>query len=83
MGYRPVLPRPGVLEDAATTSLQHLRRGVRRPPCDEAVRSLPAGASTRYATSAAYHAQVSYHLPVLINLCYKYSDANNLMFHLC
>jgi hypothetical protein len=52
----PVLLRPGVLDDAATTGLRHLRRGVRRPPCDEAVRPLPGGASTRCATSATYRA---------------------------
>jgi hypothetical protein len=61
-----VLPRPGVLDDVAMTGLRHLRRGVRRPPGDEAVRPLPGGASTRCATSAAYSAQVSYHLPVII-----------------
>jgi hypothetical protein len=79
----PVLPRPGVLDDEAMASLRRLRRGVRRPPSDEAVRPLPGGASTRCATSAAYNAQVSYHLPVLIILHYKYSVANNFMFHLC
>jgi hypothetical protein len=26
---------------------------------------------------------VSYYLPVLIIFCYKYSVANNFMFHLC
>jgi hypothetical protein len=78
-----VLPRPGVLDDAVTTGLQRLRRGVRRPPGDEAVRPLPGGASTRCATSAAYSAQVSYHLPVIIIFRYKYSVANNFMFCLC
>jgi hypothetical protein len=52
-----------------------LRRGVRRPPGDEAVRPLPG-----CATSAAYSAQVSYHLLVLITFRYKYSVANNLCF---
>jgi hypothetical protein len=54
------------LDDATMTSLRRLRRGVRRPPGDEAVRPLPGGASTRCVTSAAYNAQVSYHLPVII-----------------
>jgi hypothetical protein len=67
----PVLPRPGVLDDAATIGLRRLRRGVRRPPGDEAVRPLPRVASTRCATSAAYNAQVSYHLPVIIIFHYK------------
>jgi hypothetical protein len=67
----PVLPRPGVLDDMAMTGLRRLRRGVRRPPGDEAVRPLPRGASTRCATFAAYSAQVSYHLPVVIIFCYK------------
>jgi hypothetical protein len=76
----PVLPRPGLLDDAMT-GLRHLRRGVRRPPGDEAVRPLPGCASTRCATSAAYRAQVSYHLTVLSIFRYKYSVANNFMFH--
>ena len=66
-----VLLRPGILDDAATIGLRRLRRGVRRPPGDEAVRPLPGGASTRCATSAAYSAQVSYHLPVIIIFRYK------------
>jgi hypothetical protein len=33
--------------------------------------------------SAAYSAQVSYHLSVLIIFRYKYSVSNNFMFHLC
>jgi hypothetical protein len=49
----PVLPRLGLLADAATTGLRRLRRGVRRPPGDEAVRPLPGYSSTRCATSAA------------------------------
>jgi hypothetical protein len=49
----PVLPRSGLLADVATTGLQHLRRGVRRPPGDEAVRPLPGYSSTRCATFAA------------------------------
>jgi hypothetical protein len=81
--FVPVLPRPGVLDDVATTGLRRLRRGVRRPLCDEAVRPLPGGTSTRCTTSAAYHAQVSYHLPVLIIFLYKYSVANNFTFHIC
>jgi hypothetical protein len=67
----PVLPRPGVLDDEKMTGLRRLRRGVRRPPGDEAVRLLLGGASTCCATSAAYSAQVSYHLPVLIIFRYK------------
>jgi hypothetical protein len=39
-------------------------------------------ASTRCVTSAAYDAHVSYHLLVII-FSYKYSVANNFMFHLC
>jgi hypothetical protein len=77
----PVLPRPGVLDDAATTGLRHLRQGVRYPPGDEAVRPLPGCTSTRCATSAAYRAQVSYHLTVLSIFRYKYLVANNFMFH--
>jgi hypothetical protein len=65
------------------TGLRRLHRGVCRPPGDEAVRPLPGGTSTRCATSAAYSAQVSYHLPVIIIFHYKYSVANNFMFHLC
>jgi hypothetical protein len=80
-GLVPVLPRPCLLDDAATTGLQHLRRGVRRPPGDEAVRPLPGCASTRCATSAAYRARVSYHLTILSIFRYKYSAANNFMFH--
>jgi hypothetical protein len=79
----PVLPRPGVLDDEVTTSLRRLRRGVRCPPGDEAVRPLRGGASTRCATSAAYNAHVSYHFSVIIIFRYKYSVANNFMFHLC
>jgi hypothetical protein len=79
----PVLPRSGVLDDEATSGLRHLRRGVCRPPSDEAVRPLPGCASTHYATSAAYNAHVSYHLPVLSIFRYKYSVANNFMLHLC
>jgi hypothetical protein len=79
----PVLPRPGVLDDEETTGLRRLRRGVRRPPGDEAVRPLPGCASTRCATCAAYSAQVRYHLPVLSIFRYQYSVANNFMFHLC
>jgi hypothetical protein len=60
----PVLPIPGVMDDEATSGLRHLRRGVRRPPGDEAVRPLLGCASTRCATSAAYSAHVSYHLTV-------------------
>jgi hypothetical protein len=67
----PVLPRPDVLDDAATIGLRPLRQGLCRPPGDETVRPLPGVASTRYATSAAYSAQVSYHLPVIIIFCYK------------
>jgi hypothetical protein len=80
-GYRPVLPRPGVLDDEATTGLRRLCRGVRRPPGDEAVQPLPGCASIRCATSASYSAQVSYHLSVLSIFCYKYSVANNYIFH--
>jgi hypothetical protein len=79
----PMLPRPGVLDDEATTGLRRLRRGVRCPPGGEAVQPLPGCASTRCATSAAYNAQVSYHLPVLSIFHYKYPVANNLMFHVC
>jgi hypothetical protein len=50
-----VLPRPGVLDDTMT-GLRRLRRGVRRPPGDEAVRPLLGGASTDCATSATYSA---------------------------
>jgi hypothetical protein len=75
----PVLPRPSVLDHAATTGLRRLRR----PPGDEAVRPLPGSANTCYATSTAYSAQVSYHLLVTIIFLYKYSVANNFMFHLC
>jgi hypothetical protein len=67
----PVLPRPGVLDDVATTGLRRLCRGVRRPPGDEAVRPLPGGASTRCVMSTAYIAQVGYHLPVIIIFRYK------------
>jgi hypothetical protein len=67
----PVLPRLGVLDDTTMTSLRRLRRGVHHPPGDEAVRSLPGGASTRCATSATYNAQVSYHLLVIIIFPYK------------
>jgi hypothetical protein len=35
------------------------------------------------APRPAYSAHVSYHLPVLIIFCYKYSVANIFMFHLC
>jgi hypothetical protein len=77
----PVLPRPGVLDDETTTGLRRLRRGVRRPSGDEAVRPLPGGTSTHCATSVAYSTQVSYHLPVLIIFCYKYPVTNNFMFH--
>jgi hypothetical protein len=66
-----VLPRLGILDDEVTTGLRRLRQGVRRPPGDEAVRPLPGGASTHYATSATYSAQVIYHLPVLI--IFRYS----------
>jgi hypothetical protein len=38
-------------------------------------------ASTRCTTSAAYRAQVSYHLTVLSIFHYEYSVANNFMFH--
>jgi hypothetical protein len=62
----PVLPRPGILDDEAMTGLRCLRRGVRRPPGDEAVRPLPGGSNTRCVTSATHNAHVSYHLPVLI-----------------
>jgi hypothetical protein len=79
----PVLPRPGVLDDDVTTGLRRLRRGVRRPPGDEAVRPLPGGASTRCATFATYSAQVNYILPVLSIFRYKYLVANTFMFHLC
>jgi hypothetical protein len=48
----PVLPRPSLLAYAETTGPRRLRRGVRRPPGDEAVRPLPGCSSTRYATSA-------------------------------
>jgi hypothetical protein len=82
-GLVPVLPRPDVLDDETTTSLRRLRRGAHRPPGDEVVRPLPGGASTRCATPAAYSAQVSYHLPVIIIFRYKYSAAINFMFHLC
>jgi hypothetical protein len=78
-----MLLRPDVLDDEATTGLRRLRRGVRRPPGDEAVWPFLGGASTRCATSAAYSAHVRYHLPVLIIFRYKYSVANNFMFHLC
>jgi hypothetical protein len=77
----PVLPRPDLLDDAATIGLRCLRRGVRRPPGDEAVRPLPGCISTRCATSAAYRAHVSYHLTLLSIFRYKYSVANNLLFH--
>jgi hypothetical protein len=77
----PVLPRPGLLDDAVTTGLRRLYRGVRCPPGDEAVRPLPGCASTRCTTSAAYHTQVSYHLTVLNIFRYKYSIANNFMFN--
>jgi hypothetical protein len=77
----PVLPRPGLLDDAATTGLRCLRRGVRRPLGDEAVRPIAGCASTCCTTSAAYRAQVSYHLKVLSICYYKYSVVNNLMFH--
>jgi hypothetical protein len=77
----PVLPRLGLLDDAVTTGLRRLRRGVRRPPGDEAVRPLSGCASTRCAMSAAYRAQVSYHLTVLSIFHYKYSVSNNFMFH--
>jgi hypothetical protein len=76
-----VLPRPGVLDDATKTGLRRLCRGVRRPPNDEAVRPLPGCTSTRCTTSAAYHAHVSNHLTVLSIFRYKYSVANNFMFH--
>jgi hypothetical protein len=77
----PVLPRLGLLADAATTSLRRLRRGVRRPPGDEAVRPLPGCSSTRCATSAAQRAHVSYHLTVLSIFRYEYSITNIFMFH--
>jgi hypothetical protein len=77
----PVLLRPGVLDDVATTGLRCLRRGVRCPPGDEAVRPLPGCASTPCATSASYRAQVCYHLTVLSIFRYEYSLANNFMFH--
>jgi hypothetical protein len=66
-----VFLRPGVLDDATTTGLRRLCRGVHHPSGDETVRPLPGDASTRCATSAAYSAQVSYHLPVIIIFCYK------------
>jgi hypothetical protein len=78
----PVLPRPVVLDDAVTTGFRRLHRGVRHPPSDEAVRPLPGGVSTHCATSAAYSAHVSYHLPIIIIFHYKYSVANNFIFHL-
>jgi hypothetical protein len=77
----PVLPRPGVLDDAATTGLRRLRQGAHRPPGDEVVRPLPGCGSTRCATSAANRAQVSYHLTVLSIFRYKYSVVNNFMFY--
>jgi hypothetical protein len=77
----PVLPRPGLLDNAAMTGLRRLRRGVSRPPGDEAVRPLPGCASTHCAMSAAYRAQASYHLTGLSIFRYKYSVANNFMFH--
>jgi hypothetical protein len=52
----PVHPRPGLLDDAETTGLRRLRREVRRPHGDDAVRPLPGCASTRCATSAASRA---------------------------
>jgi hypothetical protein len=79
----PVLPRPDVLDDEATTGLRRLRQGAHRPPGDEAVRPLPGGANTRCATPAANSAQVSYHLPIIIIFRYKYSATINFMFHLC
>jgi hypothetical protein len=60
-----------------------IRAFVSRPPGDEAVRPLIGGASTRCAMSAAYNAQVSYHLPVIIIFHYNYSIGNNFMFHIC
>jgi hypothetical protein len=33
----PVLLRPGLMDDATTTGLRCLRRGIRHPPGDEAV----------------------------------------------
>jgi hypothetical protein len=50
----PVLPRPGVWDDTTTIGLRRLRRRVRRPPDDEAVRPLPGVTSTRCTTSATY-----------------------------
>jgi hypothetical protein len=67
----PVLLRPGVLDDVVTIGLRRLRRGVRRPPGDEAVQPLTGVASTRCATSAAYNAHVSYHFPLIIIFRYK------------
>jgi hypothetical protein len=67
----PMLPRPGIQDDVATTGLRRLRQGLRRPPGDEAVRPLSGGVSTRCATFAAYNAQLSYHLLVIIIFPYK------------
>jgi hypothetical protein len=83
-GSRPCAPETGPTGwrgDNWSSTSTSIHQGVRHPPGDETVWPLPGCASTRCATFAAYHAQVSYHLTVLSIFHYKYSVANNFVFH--